>query len=901
MKPNLSPSELLRRYLAAIPGCSEGEGRDALVFRTACNIIERFDLPEDELCDALVAWDAEVNLPPVGERLVREKFLSALRRTQYDPAKANSRVPRLDRRQATRRPNLREVEPKEPAAPLPTEESFERMRDTFLTSDKPVAVEAREWLVSLGIDPADCGWAASTLTYADAKDRGFGHDAAQAITGVRFLVPIRDPLTGALLDVRRIATGPFARDDIDGRFKALPWAAGHGQARVYRWDDLATRTAELVWCEGEKDCEVLRAHGFIAISNSCGCGGWRAAAERIPDELVAGKRFILVPDADKAGRDTAPKVADELLARGVAEVRIMWWSDDSPAGFDATDFFTGGGTAPELQAMLDMAETHVPARVPSTQYNADRWDCLADWGPYIDTELSCVDRGGLRELRMRLTTQLADWAIGRDILVWDPNAKGVYLIDRGRVVLVNPRPDMPLRASLMQVGVNPSEDTFKWLVHGLEAAAFERGKHLAISRFVHHAIDDNGVSVYVSCGPRHLVKARTTAAGTCVEKLPNGADDVWFAEDAQFPAWEVSELVDPLDLVSLNCPIDEGAQVRYETWMQRRLLRLWLVAAIGAIRPLWLLSLLGSKGSGKSTVCKTVARLFDPSSDATSLPDDVRDYETAITSQAIYPIDNLDAKADDLPKWLPDRLATTVTGGQVRRRALYTNGEAYLARISACVAISSRTAAYTRPDLTERSLAILTREFDDADRLPEEDLWTDLAAKRDGVLSWLAHRASQVIFHRTKAPRGLPSRFLDVARLLWADMWLDGCEERVVPTLEAMRRGQALMMQGGNDLLDAILDETRDGYVLRGTPKEIVTELERAGHNLPYFGHWRNAGAALRELRTVLESLGYHVTESSHGNSVMLTYRPPTEDETGAAAQSQEPPDDPDDDPFAKP
>lgn len=893
MTPNLSPTELCRRYLAAVPGCTEGEGRDRLAFSVACKIIERFDLADEALLDALVAWDAEVNSPPLGPRLVREKFLSARRTTSYDPAKASSRVPRLDRQQATKRPDLREVEP---AHPLPDAEGWEVLRQQLL-SDRPVAVEARAWLESLGIDPVACGWGLSKLTVEQARQRGFGKDTAEAVAGVRFLVPVRDPLTGELLDIRRIATGPFARTDIADHHKVLPWAHGTGAAKPYRWDDAARQTSELLWCEGEKDCEVLRARGFIAVSHTCGAGSGRRVAEGLPDELVGGQRFVLLFDADEAGRKAAPALADELLRRGAAEVRIALWPEGSPPGFDATDFFTAGGTAPELQNLLDLAEPHVPERSPSSQYNADRWDCLADWGLYIDTELSCVDRGGLRELRMRLTTQLADWAIGREILVWDPLAKGVYLIDRGRVVLVNPRPDMPLRASLMQVGVNPSEDTFKWLVHGLEAAAFERGKHLAIRRFVHHAIDDTGVSVYVSCGPRHLVKARTTAAGTCVERLPNGADDVWFAEDAQFPAWEVAEQVDPLELVSLNCPIDEGAQVRYETWMQRRLLRLWLVAAIGAIRPLWLLSLLGSKGSGKSTVCKAVARLFDPGSDATSLPDDVRDYETAITSQAIYPIDNLDAKADDLPKWLPDRLATTVTGGQVRRRALYTNGETYLARISACVAISSRTAAYTRPDLTERSLAILTREFDDADRLPEEDLWTDLAAKRDGVLSWLAHRASQVIFHRTKAPRGLPSRFLDVARLLWADMWLDGCEERVVPTLEAMRRGQALMVQGGNALLDAILDETSDGYVLRGTPKEIVTDLEQAGHVLPHYGGWKQAGAELRELRIVLTSLGYRVTERDHGNSVMFTIEPPVT----SPADSAEPHQEPDDDPFAKP
>jgi len=72
------------RYLSRVPGGPQGSGehggRDRRTYAAACKLLARFDdLPEWAALDILIAWDAVSNLPPLGERIVREKYHSAQR------------------------------------------------------------------------------------------------------------------------------------------------------------------------------------------------------------------------------------------------------------------------------------------------------------------------------------------------------------------------------------------------------------------------------------------------------------------------------------------------------------------------------------------------------------------------------------------------------------------------------------------------------------------------------------------------------------------------------------------------------------------------------------------------------------------------------------------------------
>ena len=71
--------------------------------------------------------------------------------------------------------------------------------------------------------------------------------------------------------------------------------------RLYRQNDLtAAGAAEVFVVEGEKDCETLRKHDLLAVTNHGGAGKWRKAHTAA---LVAAgvKSVVVFPDSDEAG------------------------------------------------------------------------------------------------------------------------------------------------------------------------------------------------------------------------------------------------------------------------------------------------------------------------------------------------------------------------------------------------------------------------------------------------------------------------------------------------------------------------------------------------------------------------------------------------------------------------
>ncbi len=334
----MTAADRARRYVAAVPGATKG-GRDRCAFGLACRLVERFDLDDADLLPLLAEWNRRCD-PPLAERTLRTKLASARRTTAYDPALANGEPAR----QADRpRP-----EPEPPAAPLPDEAELADANRKLTGGGQ--AAEARAWLAARGIDPAACGWGIARLTAADLPR----YQLPQTAEGVRLLVPVR-AADGYLLDVRRYAAGPLGRD-VAADAKLLPWATGHGSAKPYGWHQLSADADPIVWCEGEADRETLRAAGLAVVTNTCGAGSAALVArERLPAELVTGRRFVVLFDRDAAGDAGAARLAQALLARGAAEVRVATWPVDARDGYDAGDWYADGADLERLRAVLDAA------------------------------------------------------------------------------------------------------------------------------------------------------------------------------------------------------------------------------------------------------------------------------------------------------------------------------------------------------------------------------------------------------------------------------------------------------------------------------------------------------------------------------------------------------------------
>lgn len=135
------------------------------------------------------------------------------------------------------------------------------------------------------------------------------------------------------------------------------WSVKGVRVVPYRLPELlaADPEATVFVVEGEKDCDNLARIGVLATCNAGGAGKWTAEHS----EFLRGRRVIVLPDNDEAGRNHAQQVAQSL--HGLAEsVRIVELPGLPDKG-DVSDWIAAGGTNEELQRLAEAAPVWTPA------------------------------------------------------------------------------------------------------------------------------------------------------------------------------------------------------------------------------------------------------------------------------------------------------------------------------------------------------------------------------------------------------------------------------------------------------------------------------------------------------------------------------------------------------------
>jgi RecA-family ATPase len=122
------------------------------------------------------------------------------------------------------------------------------------------------------------------------------------------------------------------------------WKLGDVRRVLYRLPEILDahddRTVFIV--EGEKDADRLASLGLIATTNAGGAKKWRveyAAA-------LAGRRVVILPDNDEAGREHAAEVRASLQRAGVRAAVLDL--DGLPRKGDVSDWLDRGGDAATL-------------------------------------------------------------------------------------------------------------------------------------------------------------------------------------------------------------------------------------------------------------------------------------------------------------------------------------------------------------------------------------------------------------------------------------------------------------------------------------------------------------------------------------------------------------------------
>lgn len=191
----------------------------------------------------------------------------------------------------------------------------------------------------------------------------------------------------------------------------------------------------------------------------------------------------------------------------------------------------------------------------------------------------------------------------------------------------------------------------------------------------------------------------------------------------------------------------------------------WMVAALHPTGPYPVLALDGEQGSGKSTACRMLRRLVDPSkADLRAPPRNEDDLIVAALSARVVAVDNVSF----IEAETADALCRLATGAGLSKRKLYSDGDEYLVAVCRPVLLNGIPSLLARGDLADRALAITLPAIPDAQRRPEDAVWRDFDAAAPAILALLldALAAALAALPGLQLPR-LP-RMADFARLACA-------------------------------------------------------------------------------------------------------------------------------------
>ncbi len=279
----------------------------------------------------------------------------------------------------------------------------------------------------------------------------------------------------------------------------------------------------------------------------------------------------------------------------------------------------------------------------------------------------------------------------------------------------------------------------------------------------------NNQVLYISSGPHWVYKVYESSSGEVrFDKVPNGADNIFFGIDAVLPEWEHScEAHSIYDLqafgLSYYTPIGVTA---YTKEAQRSFLEIWMLALLGNVRPLPILAAIGDEGSGKSNLIRSIIELLTQGTTIT-LKHNYVHVLNAMTTSPVVAFDGVDNKSFQR---FADTVSAAITGMQYMRRAPYTDLQVVSVPIPviSAVCLSSRTTRFATPSIIDRLIPVLTSRIPDEERRSDAEIKGQVYQSRNDVLTALAAKTVKLLNKTALAPKSLPGRFVDFNRLVWA-------------------------------------------------------------------------------------------------------------------------------------
>ncbi|WP_225783682.1 toprim domain-containing protein [Xenophilus sp. Marseille-Q4582] len=530
--------------------------------------------------------------------------------------------------------------------------------------------------------------------------------------------------------------------------------------------------------EGEKDVDRLTKLGVVATCNAAGAGKWTDEHA----QFLKGRRVVILPDNDDAGRKHAQKVAKSL--RGIAEVSIVELPCLPEKG-DISDWLDAGGTVEALAQLISEAP-----KAPEVQGDDD--------APEKERE-SQAD-------------QVVKFAQARYELLHD-DQKNVYArsMSSGIVCRVTSRAfrDDIYAAFFEARGKGIKAASFSEALDTLTALGVNSGEpEKVFLRTAHH---DSGYYIDL-CQPNNSQAIHLSAAGWRVVAKP---PVVFVRGEAMQPLphpvaggtlgmlWEL-----------LNVPEDA-----------RLLVVAFIVDAYRTDGPYAGLELLGEQGSGKSLTAKFIRRLIDPNAcDLRGAPRSVEDIFVVAGHSHLVTFENI----SHLHGTMQDALCILSTGGGIAKRTLYSNDEESIISVQRPWIINGISAAVTQQDLLDRAVTI------DCPVIEERGTATGLNATFEknhamllGALMDVAAKALEILPRIRLSPKDRP-RLAEFAMLGMAVAQAMGHEpQEFMRQFTASRRESIARVLDASPVASAVLEYVdKNPSGIEASAKDILSRLE---------------------------------------------------------------------------
>lgn len=242
---------------------------------------------------------------------------------------------------------------------------------------------------------------------------------------------------------------------------------------------------------------------------------------------------------------------------------------------------------------------------------------------------------------------------------------------------------------------------------------------------------------------------------------------------------------------------------------------------IGVPHPM--LVLISEQGSGKSTLCRMIRALIDPSiSPIRSLPRSERDLMITALNSFLLVFDNL----SHISHRDSDALCRLLTGSGFSTRQLFTDADEKIIQVIRSVILNAITDIITQQDLIDRCVFLHLSTLQNEERRTEERIWKEFEQDCPYILGTLFDALAHILRNMDKVQLDQVPRMADFAQFGTAAESFFGWESGSFVEAMMENKNNAMMNNALEDSLSLGIQQMMENHQSWiGTAEELLQEL----------------------------------------------------------------------------